>query len=164
MLNKNCFFHYSLQAEDFSLAKQYDLLQSKCKHSGAIVNFSGLVRDMAKSADQIVECIELSVYQSMAEKQIQHIGEIVFNSFDIDGLNIVHRYGKLKPTENIVYVGVASKHRSEAFSAAQMTMDHLKAEVTFWKKEHYKNDSESKWIEPRKSDHQALNKWHKTVK
>ena len=164
MLNKNCFFHYSLQQEAFSIAKQYDLLQSKCIHSGAIVTFSGLVRDMAKSDNHIVNCIELSIYQSMVEKQIQHIGKMIFNSFDIDGLNIVHRYGKLKPTENIVYVGVASKHRNEAFSAAQMAMDHLKSDVAFWKKEHYENDSESKWIEPRKSDFQALAKWQKTVK
>ena len=76
MLNKNCFFHYSLQQEAFSIAKQYDLLQSKCIHSGAIVTFSGLVRDMAKSDNQIVNCIELSIYQSMAEKQIQHIGKM----------------------------------------------------------------------------------------
>lgn len=160
MGNKNRYFQAILQEKDFSVDQQYCTLKHACHHSGAIVTFTGLVRDLAKSNSNVAS-IELSIYEAMTQKQLQHIGNEVFTHFDIDGLDIIHRHGTLTPAEQIVYVGVASKHRSDAFSAAQMTMDYLKSKVAFWKKEHYTDNSKSRWIEPNQNDHNALKQWSK---
>ena len=160
MHDKNHYFHHALQTEFFSVDEQYLALQNACKESGAIVTFTGLVRDLSKS-DSSVECIELQTYPAMTQQQIQQIGVDIFKQFNIDGLNIIHRHGKLKPMEQIVFVGVASKHRVEAFSAAQMAMDFLKSKVTFWKKEYYKNVDKPECIKPTMNDHNALEKWLK---
>lgn len=152
------YFHHVLQYEDFSIDEQYRQLQSSCPEAGAIVTFTGLVRDMSK-VNTTVQCIELHTYPAMATQQIKQIGLDVFARFNIDGISIIHRHGKLRPTEQIVYVGVASKHRAEAFLAAQMTMDFLKSKVAFWKKEHYLDHSEAKWIEPSMDDQNAINSW-----
>ena len=154
------YFSHSLQTGDFSIDEQYRLLQSACPESGAIVTFTGLVRDISKF-NKAVKSIELQTYPAMTEKQIKHIGEDAYSRFDIDGISIIHRHGKLTPTEQIVYVGTASKHRTEAFAAAQMAMDFLKSKVAFWKKEHYHDESDAKWIEPTAKDHQAVDAWLK---
>ncbi len=154
------YFSHALQTDDFSIDEQYRLLQSACPESGAIVTFTGLVRDISKF-DKTVESIELQTYPAMTEKQIKRIGEDVSSRFDIDGISIIHRHGKLAPTEKIVYVGAASKHRAEAFAAAQMAMDFLKSKVAFWKKEHYHDGSDATWIEPTANDHQAVDAWLK---
>ena len=159
-MHTNGYFHTSLQKGEFSIEKQHDTLQQACQHSGAIVTFTGLVRDLSKSRTQ-VNSIELSIYKAMTQKQLHDIGSDIFERFDIDGLDIIHRYGKLTPMEKIVYIGVASKHRAEAFNAAQMTMDILKSNVAFWKKEHYVDDTPSQWIEPSQNDHKAIQHWMK---
>ena len=152
------YFNASLQRDDFSIDGRYSNLKKSCPNSGAIVTFTGLVRDVAKSNNS-VSSIELSIYAAMTNAQIQQVGLDAFKHFQLDGVDIIHRHGKLAPTEQIVFVGVASKHRSEAFSATQMIMDQLKSTVAFWKKEHYTNGSESQWIEPSKEDKNALQKW-----
>jgi len=154
------FIHHALQEKDFSHEEQYRQLQSACPESGAIVTFSGLVRDVSKN-NNAVECIELQCYQAMTSQQIEQIAHATCSNFDIDGISIIHRFGKLKPTEQIVFVGAASKHRLEAFSAAQMAMDFLKSKVAFWKKEFYQDQSPAKWIEPTLRDQTAIDDWLK---
>ena len=60
--------------------------------------------------------------------------------------------------DNIVFVGVASQHRKDAFEACEFIMDFLKTNATFWKKEHHA-DGKSSWVDSRKSDDDALNRW-----
>ena len=156
--NSDHYFNAALQTDDFSLDQQYSILKNACPNAGAIVTFTGLVRDVAKT-NASVALIELSAYPAMTKAQMHQVGLSVFDHFELDGVNIIHRYGKLKPTEQIVFVGVASKHRSDSFSAAQMIMDQLKSSVAFWKKEHYTDGCESQWIEPTEDDKTALKKW-----
>ena len=59
--------------------------------------------------------------------------------------------------DQIVFVGVASSHREDAFLAAQYIMDFLKNEAPFWKKQ--KTQHGDGWISSRKSDLAAINKW-----
>jgi len=99
----------ALQTQDFSVDQQYSTLRNSCLNAGAIVTFTGLVRDLAKT-NKSVECIELSIYEAMSKMQLHQIGTDVFNHFDLDGVDIIHRHGKLKPTEQIVYIGVARNH------------------------------------------------------
>ena len=155
-MNSN--FHCSLQTHDFSLDAEYTRLRKQYPATGAITTFTGLVRDLSKN-HQPIRSIELSTYPAMTMKQMQAIGNNVIQRFNIDGLTIIHRHGTLKPSDQIVFVGVASKHRNEAFSAAEMAMDFLKSQTAFWKKE-VAPETEH-WIEPTQADIESLKKWQK---
>jgi len=152
------YFKFALQKTDFSLEKNYQLLQKNCPHSGAIICFTGIVRDSSKLSTTVSH-LELQTYKDMALKQMEELGQEILKRFNIEGLDIIHRYGKLTPLEQIVYVGVAGKHRNEAYMASKMTMDYLKTKVAFWKKEYYSDNTDPRWIEPSQLDFESLQNW-----
>ena len=59
--------------------------------------------------------------------------------------NFVHRSGLLELGDCAVWVGVAAKHRDEAFKAGRYIIDELKVRLPIWKKEHYEGGAS--WIE-----------------
>jgi molybdopterin synthase catalytic subunit len=127
-----------IQEQDFDLAEEYQLLRQTDSAVGAVVTFSGLVRDFevgAEGADSVVN--------------------------SIDSLSLQHYPGMteslLAPKDQIVLVGVASQHRADAFEAAQFLMDYLKTHATFWKS--VKRNGEQQWIESKVSDQQAAARW-----
>ena len=73
---------------------------------------------------------------------------------------LVHRYGTLKPGDNIVLVVTASEHRDAAFDAAKFLMDYLKTSAPFWKRE--TGPGGSRWVEASSSDDTAMARWNKT--
>lgn len=154
----------AIQEHDFSITKEHAYLRSASPNSGAIVTFTGLVRELSKQIG-VVQSIELSVYQKLAENQINQIVERVLQRFDLDAITIIHRFGRLQPQSQIVFIGVASKHRADAFSAAEMLMDYLKSQVAFWKKETSNNAnkkiSDVCWITPTNTDKAAVKRWEK---
>jgi len=152
-----------LQQHDFVLADEYERLRESHIEAGAVVTFTGLVRDLSQTRSN-VSAMELHTYEALAKDQMRTLAEAVANRFDIQALTIIHRFGKLNARDQIVFVGVAGKHRSEAFLAAEMTMDHLKSEVAFWKKEYTSDEAqadkaESEWISVRDTDRKALERW-----
>jgi molybdopterin synthase catalytic subunit len=48
---------------------------------------------------------------------------------------VIHRVGRLLPSDQIVLVAVAGAHRGEAFAACEFIMDYLKTRAPFWKRE-----------------------------
>ena len=70
---------------------------------------------------------------------------------------MIHRYGRLEPTDQIVLVTVTSSHRGEAFAACQFIMDYLKTEAPFWKKE--STPQGERWVEARTTDDEAAARW-----
>ncbi len=62
----------------------------------------------------------------------------------------MHRYGTLKPGNNIVLVATASEHREAAFEAARFLMDYLKTRAPFWKRED--GPSGPRWVEAEARD------------
>jgi len=152
-----------LQIQDFVLADEYQKLRDEHGDAGAIVTFTGLVRDFSQTRDN-VSAIELNTYEALALSQMNALANEVSRKFDVQALTIIHRHGMLSTREQIVFVGVAGKHRSEAFLAAEMTMDHLKSSVAFWKKEHTldsanQESAQPEWINVRDSDREALARW-----
>lgn len=149
-----------IQVEDFDLSVEYQRLRTEYPDAGAITTFSGLVRELAEPG-QVVQSLELQTYPALASEQIKSLAAKAFSRFDLLGLTIIHRYGSLQPCEQIVFVGVASKHRRDSFAAAEMLMDHLKSCVAFWKREQATDAdcSKSQWIEVKQSDLDALKRW-----
>ncbi len=145
----------SVQQEDFDVSAVTSELCGNRKDIGAVVTFSGMVRD--QSPDQNLLALELEHYPGMTEKALEEISNSAIKRWDIDDLAIIHRVGQLKPAENIVMVVVISAHRNEAFDACEFLMDYLKTQAPFWKKEITKQGEQ--WIEFKESDQQAADNW-----
>ena len=126
--------------------------RSALRESGGLVSFTGIVR-----GEDGIDALELSHFEGFTQAQIKLIAERAAKRWPLEGLLIVHRVGKLAPNEPIVLVAAASKHRREAFEAADFLMDYLKSEAPFWKKEYTK--TESRWIEPRMRDKADKKRW-----
>jgi len=145
----------SVQHEDFDVAAVTRELCGNRKDLGAVVTFSGIVRD--QSTDQNLLALELEHYPGMTEKALEDIAHSAMKRWNIVDLAITHRVGQLKPADNIVMVVVISAHRKEAFDACEFLMDYLKTQAPFWKKEITRQGEE--WIEFKQSDQQAADRW-----
>ena len=122
---------------------------------GAITTFTGRVR--GKEETRQVNELFLEHYPTMTEKKIMEIVCNATKKFSINGCVVIHRIGKLVPGELIVFVGVTSRHRKDAFEACSYVMDFLKTEAPFWKKE--KGSTGEKWINSRDTDYLARDTW-----
>lgn len=145
----------SVQAEDFDVAGEMRAMAAGRTDIGAIVTFTGLVRDMAGGEN--ISDMELEHYPGMTEKALADIEAQANTRWELQATRIVHRYGKLEPGAQIVLVATASPHRQDAFEAAEFIMDFLKSRAPFWKKEGTPNGG--KWVDARDADEDALNRW-----
>ena len=152
----------SIQEDDFDIGVEHLRLKSAGNGVGAIVTFTGLVREFEgdpKSADfqANLSTITLEYYPEMTEKLLAAIIQQSFDRWPLIAVSVVHRVGSLKPNDQIVFVGVASEHRLEAFQAAQFLMDYLKTKATFWKQ--VSQDGQQHWVESKDSDTDAASRW-----
>ena len=122
------------------------------KHSGAIFSFIGKVRP--KNQNNQILSIDIELYEKMAQVQIKKIINKLMKKHLIDDYLVVHRYGKVKPRENIVLIVVASQHRKESFRFGEGLMDWLKVKATFWKKENFANGSQ--WVNQKETDREFI--------
>jgi len=99
----------------------------------------------------------LEHYAGMTEREIGKIVEQAKSRWRVLDCTVIHRYGELKPTEQIVLVVVASAHRGDAFAACEFIMDYLKTRAPFWKKE--QTPGGARWVEARASDDMAAERW-----
>ena len=144
-----------VQTEDFNQQHQYDRLREQSS-VGAVVTFTGLVRDMNQGED--VVSLTLEHYPAMTEKSLAEIVLQAKKRWNIEACTVIHRVGELRLKEQIVFVGIASAHRREAFAACEFIMDYLKNQAPFWKKER-NSQGESYWVDARESDRRTLDKW-----
>ena len=146
-----------IQNEDFNISEETKILQQK--NTGAVVNFVGVVRGYDEKNNEIINSITLEHYPGMTESEIEKIIIDCYERWNLTGITVIHRVGNLKPTDQIVYVGVASKHRQNAFDGCNFIMDWLKTRAPFWKVE--ENNNQKNWVKINESDNQALRKWRK---
>src|SRR5262249_62125474 len=101
----------------------------------------------------------LEHYPGMTERELSRIEAEANARWPLQASLIVHRYGALKPGDNIVLVVTASEHRDAAFDAAKFLMDYLKTSAPFWKRE--SGPGGSRWVEAEASDADAAARWRK---
>jgi len=151
----------SIQEKDFDLAEEYQALRADAPRVGAITTFTGLVRDFnqlatASNSDD-VKGLFLEHYPGMTEKTLACIIDDCHTRWDIINVRVIHRIGQLFPGDQIVFVGVNSAHRADAFAACEFIMDFLKTQAPFWKKELTENGE--RWLDAKASDEQAKDRW-----
>lgn len=147
--------YISVQNKDFEHAHEYTSMQKKASSDGAIVTFTGLVREATEQGN--LHFMTLEHYPGMTEKVLMNICEQARARWPIGIIHIIHRVGKLRADEQIVFVGVSSKHRQAAFSANEFIMDFLKTNAPFWKKE-VTHQGEF-WVEAKASDEEKAKRW-----
>lgn len=122
-------------------------------NAGAVVSFTGVVRDVVGG----LSAMEIEHYPGMTEKAIAAIVDEAKSRWSLADALVIHRYGRLEAGEMIMMVATASRHRVDAFQAAEYLMDYLKSRAPFWKKELTRDGAE--WVEARDEDEAALDRW-----
>lgn len=145
----------SVQQEDFDIGAEITALTKGRHQVGALATFTGLVRDMNDGSG--VHAMTLEHYPGMTETALEDIVEQARGRWDIDGVRVIHRFGRLEPGDQIVFVAVTSAHRGESFAACEFIMDFLKTRAPFWKRE--ETPEGARWVDARDSDDSAAERW-----
>ncbi|CUJ04995.1 molybdenum cofactor biosynthesis protein MoaE [Cognatishimia activa] len=143
-----------VQEAPFDLGAESDAFAAQHEGMGAVVTFTGIVRN---NAEGTLQSMQIEHYSGMTEKALTKIAEEAIKRWDLGDVLVIHRYGNLKPGERIMMVATASKHRADAFQAADFLMDFLKSRAPFWKKEITSNSAE--WVAAKDDDEDALKRW-----
>lgn len=144
-----------VQEADFDAGAEINRLRADNPRIGAVASFIGVVRDINEG--DAVSGMILEHYPGMTERAIEAIIAEARTRWNIFDALVIHRVGKLEPTDQIVLVVVTGSHRGEAFAACEFLMDYLKTRAPFWKKEALVNGS--RWVEARHSDDEAAARW-----
>ncbi|MBI3094255.1 MAG: molybdenum cofactor biosynthesis protein MoaE, partial [Rhodocyclales bacterium] len=127
----------SVQEADFDAGAEIAALSAGREDVGAVASFVGLVRAdkqadagatarVGADAAAAVQAMTLEHYPGMTEKALEAIVDEARGRWDLYGVRVIHRVGRLVPGDRIVFVAVASAHRGEAFAACEFIMDYLK--------------------------------------
>lgn len=125
----------AITASTLDVGRVYEwALQPSC---GAVVVFSGTVRDHADGRDNVTHL----TYEAYEEQAVARMEEILAEARrqwpSIVRVALLHRLGRLSLGESSVLVVVSSPHRPEAFEAGRFCIDTLKVAVPIWKQEEW---------------------------
>lgn len=143
-----------VQEAPFDLGKESQVFAQGHHDMGAIVTFTGIVRDLP---DAPLEVMEIEHYPGMTEAALTEIAEQAKQRFSLGDVLVIHRFGALKPGEMIMMVATAAPHRKDAFAAADFLMDYLKSRAPFWKREVTAKGAD--WVASKAEDEDALKRW-----
>ena len=131
------------QIEELNVEKILESFTSKNRNSGAVISFLGKVRPSRNKKK--IKSMDIEIYEKMALYQTKLALKRLLKEVKIQDYLIMHRYGNLKPGENIIFLVVASEHRKEGFIFIQEILLYFKKKITFWKRENYLDSS--KWLD-----------------
>jgi molybdopterin synthase catalytic subunit len=143
----------SVQQAAFDLGQELATFGQGGRDVGAVVSFTGLVRDDSGTLDHML----IEHYPGMTERAIGKIVDEAVHRWSLRDVRVIHRYGVLKPGDQIMMVATAARHRVAAFEAAEFLMDYLKSRAPFWKKEI--NADGAEWVAAKDDDEDALTRW-----
>ncbi len=147
-----------VQEAAFDVGAEIEALRAGDPQIGAVATFLGTVRDVNESRG--VATMTLEHYPGMTERALAAIVDEAAARFSLLGARVVHRVGRLEPSEVIVLVAVASAHRHDALEACSFIIDYLKTRAPLWKKE--AGPAGERWVEARDSDDEAMRRWERS--
>lgn len=142
-----------VQSQPFDAGAELNGFSAQGTGVGAVVSFSGLVRDV----DGGLSAMEIEHYPAMTQKAIEAMVSEATQRWSLADALVIHRFGPLQAGETIMMVATASRHRADAFAAADFLMDYLKSRAPFWKKE--TTGAGARWVESTAEDEEALKRW-----
>ena len=143
-----------VQSEPFDAGAELNAFATGRHDLGAIVTFSGVVRDTAEGG---LRGMDIEHYPGMTERALQKIAQDAAERWSLGDVLVIHRYGPLAAGDIIMMVATAARHRKDAFEAAEYLMDYLKSRAPFWKKEQTAEGSD--WVQSKDEDEKALTRW-----
>jgi molybdopterin synthase catalytic subunit len=106
---------------------------------GAVVAFSGTVRDHAEGRDDVT-ALTYEAYEDRVVPVLEAIAAEMRRRWpEVGRVALLHRVGRLTLGEASVLVVVSAAHRPAAFEAARYGIDALKASAPIWKREHWRD-------------------------
>jgi molybdopterin synthase catalytic subunit len=112
-----------------------------------------VVRDDTGNLDHMF----IEHYPGMTQAALQKFADQSTETFGLEKVLVIHRYGQLQPGEAIMMVATAARHRKDAFAGADYLMDYLKSRAPFWKKELSKGSAT--WVAAKAQDEAELAAW-----
>ena len=143
-----------VQEQPFDLGAETTNFAAGHKEMGAIVTFTGIVRDLP---DKPLQAMVIEHYPGMTEAALTEIVQTAIDRWALGDALVIHRHGLFIPGELIMMVATASQHRKDAFEAAEYLMDYLKSRAPFWKREI--TDTGEHWVASKADDEDALTRW-----
>jgi molybdopterin synthase catalytic subunit len=143
-----------VQREAFDPGAELNRFGDRGTGIGAVVSFTGLVRD---TADGDLDVMEIEHYPGMTQAALSRIAAQAQERWSLGDVLVIHRFGRLAPGDQIMMVATCAPHRRDAFQAADYLMDYLKSRAPFWKKEITRDGSG--WVAARDEDEDALKRW-----
>lgn len=132
---------FKIQTDAIDLNKASEALADpKC---GAMVTFEGWVRNHHEG-EQVLH-LEYEAFTPLCIKEAEVIKQETYDKYDVRHINCIHRVGFCEIGTLVVWVGVSSDHRKEAFDACEYYINQLKVRLPIWKKETY-TDGTSTWV------------------
>jgi len=123
------------KAENFLTSSEY----------GALIYFIGTVRNINENKE--VTGITYDAKDTMVIKSFEEIYKDSETELNISNkaVFIEHIKGYVGLGEKSIIIGVACKHRDQAYKLSRFIIEEIKKRTPIWKKEHYKNE-ESEWL------------------
>jgi MoaE-MoaD fusion protein len=131
---------FLLSDEPLSLDRVVEEVRSD--EAGAIATFTGTTR--VRSRGRTVTHLDYEAYEGMAERVMEEIASELIERYELTGVAIHHRVGRVDIGETSVIIAVSAPHRGDALAACRDAIDTLKERVPLWKKEVYEGGEE--WI------------------
>jgi molybdopterin synthase catalytic subunit len=131
---------FLLSDEPLSLDRVVEEVRSD--EAGAIATFTGTTR--VHSRGRTVTHLDYEAYEGMAEKVMEEIAAALRDRYELTGVAIHHRVGRVGIGDTSVVIAVSAPHRQDALAACKDAIDELKERVPLWKKEVYEGGEE--WI------------------
>ena len=110
-----------VQAAPFDLGLEANAFAARQTGMGAIVTFTGVVRDVAGGLD----VMEIEHYPGMTEAAIEASRQLAVRRVHLADALVIHRYGRLHLGDPIMMVAAEAAHRDDAFDGEEMLMDYL---------------------------------------
>lgn len=113
----------------------------RSRASGAVVTFSGVVRD--HDDGRAVVALDYEAHPD-AERFLRECCEEVARR---TGLRVaaVHRVGSLQLGDTALVAAAAAAHRREAFEACSDLVERIKSTIPVWKRQHFESGV-SEWV------------------
>ena len=112
--------------------------------AGAIGLFIGIVRGKTSNG-KTVTGLSYDVYEEVVNEYLKRIRDEALSKDGVIDAQIYHVIDDLEVGEDIMFVAVAGKHRSEVFEALREIVDRVKSEAPIFKKEKLAS-GESYWV------------------
>ena len=111
--------------------------------AGAVVSFSGVVRD--HDGGRGVLALEYTSHPSASDVITRVAHQIATAHPDVLALAVSHRIGSLTIGDSALACAVAAAHRTAAFAACAALVDEVKLQLPIWKRQEF-TDGTEQWV------------------